>query len=252
MDFTLKKYEKLLQVIQNQNIPVYTIHEWIQQPKNKGIIIRHDVDRLPYNALKMAKLEHEHNIKTTYYFRSKKDVFKPYIIKEIAKLGHEIGYHYEDLSTAKGNYSKAIQSFEKNLNDIRKVYPVKTIAMHGKPLSRINNQQLWIKHDYRKYDILGDAFLTIDYSDIYYFTDTGRNWEENKNNIRDTADSKQQPINIKKTDDLIRFIQASSESKIAIVAHPERWNNNIIYWHLYYAFDTAVNLIKRVLKIIYN
>ena len=111
---------------------------------------------------------------------------------------------------------------------------------------------MWKEHDYRKYDVSGDAFLATDYSEIYYFTDTGRTWETNKNNLRDETASKSHPKKIQKTDDLIRFIQEHSKDKMAIVAHPERWNNNYFHWLLYYGFDTAVNLIKRILKILYK
>ena len=66
----------------------------LQNKPNKFIIIRHDVDYgndLPY-TLKMARKEAEMGITATYYFRTHDDVFKPDIIREIADLGHEIGY----------------------------------------------------------------------------------------------------------------------------------------------------------------
>ena len=78
--------------------------------------MRHDVDRMPGNALKMAEVEHEFNIKSTYYFRVNNSVFKKEIIKKIASLGHEIGYHYECLDKAKGDLEKAIRIFQKDLN----------------------------------------------------------------------------------------------------------------------------------------
>ena len=40
----------------------------------------------------MARKEAEMGITATYYFRTHDDVFKPDIIREIADLGHEIGY----------------------------------------------------------------------------------------------------------------------------------------------------------------
>jgi len=56
------------------------------------------VDRKPENALKTARLEDEMGIKATYFFRTIPHTFKPEIIKEIAGMGHGIGYHYENLS----------------------------------------------------------------------------------------------------------------------------------------------------------
>ena len=60
----------------------------------------------------MAKLEKNLNIKSTYYFRIVKGSNNPKVINEITALGHEIGYHYEDLTLAKGNYKIAIKLFE--------------------------------------------------------------------------------------------------------------------------------------------
>jgi hypothetical protein len=133
-DFTQEKYKELLSGIKEKNIPVFGIKDFIEYPVNKGIIIRHDVDRKAKNALITAKIENEFGFKTTYYFRITKGSFKPEIIKEISDMGHEIGYHYEDLSIAKGNYEKAIELFTKHLKKFDTLADVKTIAMHGRPL----------------------------------------------------------------------------------------------------------------------
>mgnify|MGYP006292969197 FL=1 len=249
MDFTLSKYRALIHAVISSELPVYSIEAWIRHPGTRGVIIRHDVDRCPRNALKMAKLEHEHNIHTTYYFRIKKDVFRPSLIRQIAGMGHEIGYHYEDLSAAGGNFQRAIRSFEKNLERFREVCPVRTIAMHGKPLSGWNNLDLWNRHDPDEFDLSGDAFLSIDYSSIHYFTDTGRTWQEKKNNLRDFTQSRPNPEGINATDDLIEFIRDHPHEKIALVAHPERWNDSFIRWFLYVIFDSAVNVIKTFIRI---
>ena len=65
----------------------------------KVVILRHDVDRLPGNALKMAGLEHGMDIAATYYFRAVPVSWDEGIIREIAGMGHEVGYHYENLES---------------------------------------------------------------------------------------------------------------------------------------------------------
>ncbi|HPI85106.1 MAG TPA: hypothetical protein PLR01_01945 [Bacteroidales bacterium] len=97
------------------------------------------------NALEMAKIQHEKGIRGTYYFRFLPGHFDTGIIREIAAMGHEIGYHYDDLSYCKGNYEKAIRRFEKNLATLREIAPVKTICMEGAPLSKWDNRWLWGK-----------------------------------------------------------------------------------------------------------
>ena len=97
-DFTLKTYKKLLQVLHTNGYSFQTLQDFIQQPEDKVIILRHDVDLKPGNALVIAKIEKEVGIKASYYFRIVKESYDEDIIRQIAEMGHEIGYHYENLS----------------------------------------------------------------------------------------------------------------------------------------------------------
>ena len=112
-DFTIEKYEKLIKAIRQNNIPVYGIKKWFQSKPKCGVLLRHDVDRKPANSLKAAEIENKYDVQSTFYFRITRGSFNEAIIKRIYELGHEIGYHYEDLSAAKGNYHRAIELFEK-------------------------------------------------------------------------------------------------------------------------------------------
>jgi hypothetical protein len=100
-DFTLEKYKKLCLALLDSGYTPLTVYSYLTgKPKNnKLVVLRHDIDRRPGNALRMAELEHELGIQSTYYFRFPY-TFKPDIIGKIHDLGHEIGYHYEVLSKA--------------------------------------------------------------------------------------------------------------------------------------------------------
>lgn len=106
IDFTLAKYGELCSAIVQSGYAAMSVKDYLSlslQPPGKVIILRHDVDRKPENALKMAELERGFDLRATYYFRSTKEVFKAGIMQEIEKTGHEVGYHYEVLDKAKGN-----------------------------------------------------------------------------------------------------------------------------------------------------
>jgi len=94
-DFTIEKYRELCLALLDGGYTPLTVYSYLNKELNTGklVILRHDIDRKPMNALKMAKLEHELGVKSTYYFRHVKDVFKPEIIEKIRDLGHEVGYH---------------------------------------------------------------------------------------------------------------------------------------------------------------
>lgn len=246
MDFTQKKYKELLENIKAEKINVLGIKKWLDFNPSSGILIRHDVDRKAINSLQIAKLEAELGFSTTYYFRITSGSFKPKIISEIAELGHEIGYHYEDLSLANGNIDKALTSFKANLKKFSKLAPVKTIAMHGRPLSRFTNKDMWTDNNFEAFGIQADAFLSVDYSDVYYFTDTGRSWSNNSVNLRDKVEGLKAEVG--NTDELIKFIRSHKSSKIALVTHPERWNEPGINYAYSWLIDQAANNIKYIIK----
>ena len=97
-DFTKQIYKELLTFLHSQFYSFQTFENYLKEPKEKVVLLRHDVDKLPANSFTTAKIEHGLGIKGTYYFRIVPESYDEKIIKQIADLGHEIGYHYENLS----------------------------------------------------------------------------------------------------------------------------------------------------------
>ena len=232
LDFTLARYKELCDAILNSEFVPLTVESYITEPApNKFIILRHDVDKKPENALEMAKIETEKGISATYYFRAVKKVFKPNIIKEIAGLGHEIGYHYEVLVKTKGDKKKAIELFKRELNEFRDLCTIQTICMHGNSLSRWDNRDLWNEYDFRDFGIIGEAYLSIDFDIVMYLSDSGGCWDNRRFRIKDIVDSNRiQPLKIKNTNDVIELVKKESVEKMCILAHPDRWNNFFYRW----------------------
>jgi len=71
-DFTLKTYKNLLQKLLASGYFFQTLQDFIQRPEKKTVILRHDVDRKPGNALVIAKIEKNAGITASYYFRKVK------------------------------------------------------------------------------------------------------------------------------------------------------------------------------------
>jgi len=234
MDFTYRKYRELLKVLIEHKYQLGSLVAYMESPAPKCCIVRHDVDSWPSNALQMAKLEAELEISATYYFRISPLSFEKNIISSIVALGHELGYHYEDLTMHNGNMEKAIASFQNNLKHFREFYPVKTIAMHGKPLSRWNNLDLWKKYDYREFGLVCEPYLSLNYDEILYLTDTGNCWDGHKYSIRDEVNSAFN-YKIHSTDDLINHIHNQQlPDRILMNIHPARWNDSLLRWIIRY------------------
>ena len=247
-DFTLGKYQQLCSTIVDSGYEIKTVRDYLTNVPSSGpyvVILRHDVDRKPQRALDMAVLEKEIGLSSTYYLRYTGDVFKEEVIRKIEGLDHEIGYHYETLSKAKGNYRKALQLFQEELLAFRKIADVSTICMHGRPLSAWDNRWLWRKYDFRQFQILGEAYLSIDYSQVAYLTDTGRSWNANKANIRDRVYPLTQS-SFQTTDELMELIRSKALPKMCIQTHPERWDCKFSSWLLQLVKDNVSNLAKPV------
>ncbi len=247
MDFTTSTFQTLLESLQQQGFSFQTFAEYIEQQKEKTVILRHDVDRLPYNALKTAQIENESGIKGSYYFRIIPESFNETVIKKIAGLGHEIGYHYEDLTISKGNIDKAYDSFCGNLEKLQKLYSVKTICMHGSPISKWDSRDIWKKYDYKKLGIIGEPYFDIDFNNVFYLTDTGRCWDGEKFSIRDKVNSSFS-LSFHSTQQIINAAnQGKLPEQIMFTIHPQRWNNNMYKWVKEFVFQNMKNKIKQML-----
>ena len=247
MDFTLKKYKSLLTSFLDAGYSFQTVEEFLQFPKEKVVILRHDVDLKAINALYTAKIEHGLGIKASYYFRFIPQSNQPTIIKEIVSLGHEIGYHYEDLSLFRGDKTRAIQHFEKQLTHFRQFYPIQTICMHGSPTSKIDNRTIWQYVDYRVFGIIAEPYFDIDFNKVFYLTDTGRRWDGDRFSVRDKVSSTYN-LSFRKTSDIIDTLKRGElPIQIMINTHPQRWTNNKIEWYKELILQNIKNIVKSLL-----
>lgn len=255
MDFTTRKYKELLLSLQQQGYQFITFEQYCTQNKPTGqwVILRHDVDRKPQNSLATAQIEHSLGIRASYYFRIVPDSNQPEYIRQIAALGHEIGYHYEDMAIANGNAEKAFLHFQQQLAYFRQFYPVCTICMHGAPTSQWDGRELWKQYDYRSVNIIGEPYFDMDFSEVLYLTDTGRCWDGYNVSVRDKIPVYQdewvkQGLVYHTTNDLIRAIQVGqTPRRLMITTHPQRWTDNCWAWTKELLLQSVKNMIKRII-----
>ncbi|MCK4664902.1 MAG: hypothetical protein KAT68_18670 [Bacteroidales bacterium] len=183
-------------------------------------------------------------IKASYYFRITPKSFKLKILQKIVNLGHELGYHYEDLSKTKGDYEKAFKLFINNLETFRQFYPVKTMCMHGSVYSKYDNRWLWRKFNYKNYGIICEPYLDLNFDEILYLTDTSRMWDGNKFSIRDKVESTYN-FKLHSTYDIIDAIDEEIlPAKILINTHPARWYDRLLPWAKEFIVQNTKNIIK--------
>jgi len=98
-DFTLTNYRNLLSIaLKNYSFSFYSRNN---SYKTKTIILRHDVEFSVLIALKMAKIEKQLGIQSTYFVQLHGDFYNALEsntfnqLKEIKSLGHELALHFD-------------------------------------------------------------------------------------------------------------------------------------------------------------
>ena len=117
---SLKKYKFMLKeaIIKGYKFKKFNEYNYknIQTVKDGLILLRHDIDASPKAALKMAEIENEINIQSTYFLMIRSPLYNLFsrstskYIKQLINLGHEIGLHYD------ANFEK----LQKTSNEINK------------------------------------------------------------------------------------------------------------------------------------
>ena len=254
MDFTRHIYRKLLLQLKNNGYNFITYSDYCTGSQySRLVILRHDVDLRPYHSLATANIEHELGIRAAYYFRAVPESWDEEVIQKIAALGHEVGYHYESLTTCNGNVEAAYEDFRKNLEALKRLVPVQTICMHGSPRSPYDSKDIWKHYDYKELGIVGEPYLDTDFSKIFYLTDTGRRWDGYKVSVRDKIVGFQEEWTkagwtFHSTDDIIAAIGTEKlPDKIMITTHPQRWNGNMLSWCQELLLQNMKNCVKWLL-----
>ncbi len=247
-DFTLSAYHVLLDSLQQANYQFQTFTDFLKKPAERTVMLRHDVDDRKLHSLEFAKIQHARGIVGTYYFRMVPESFDEGVIREIHSMGHEIGYHYEDMDFANGNPHEAVKLFEKHLEKLRRVAPVTTICMHGSPKSKYDNKDVWKHYDYKKYGIIGEPYFDIDFKKVFYLTDTGRMWDGHKVSVRDKVNAHGHfNLSFHTTFEIAKTAQKGLPDKIMFNFHPQRWTDDPALWLKEKNTQRLKNMVKYML-----
>lgn len=250
MSFWHRDYLSLIEMLGAARKRLGGVADFLQAEEKQGrVILRHDVDRRPAKSCALARLERAAGVRSTYYFRvTAAGEFPAAAIADIAGNGHEIGYHYEDLSACGGDRAQALARFQRNLFELRKLAPCTTVSMHGAPLSRHDNQDLLHDGDLERAGLLGDAVASVRSFSPYYLTDTGGRWLATQSNLRDrVGDAWPHDALPDASQAFQRFITQATRP-LYISTHPERWSASLVDYCGVKALDVVANSIKRALR----
>ena len=247
-DFTINTYRSLLKAFLQAGYRFQTFQEFMEAPlSGKVIVLRHDVDELAWNALKMAKVENEFGIRATYFFRVVKQSNVPEVIRNVVALGHELGYHYEDLAASGGDMNEAVASFQKHLEYFRQYYPVKSVCMHGSSTSKFDNRELWKEHRLSDFGLTGEPYLTVNFDTVFYLSDTGYAWDGGRYAVRDVVKNSF-GLSFHNTRQIVDCVSRGLYPEKSLVLAHTLWSDNLFHWSWLHFREFLRNRVKLLAK----
>lgn len=255
--FSVTDYARLIESGLASGWTFLTVREYLEADAlpEHFVVLRHDVDRKVANALALARVEAARGVAATYYFRM--STFDPDVAREFEEMGHEVGYHYEDLAATGGDRPAAERRFAENLADFREAATVRTVCAHGNAFSSQYNPDLWEGRldELSEYGILGEAYLSMEIgpdSDVYYLSDTNRTWETPLIDFgidASTSDLLAVPgvDAVDSTDDLIAALESCPCRGLYVLAHPSRWSRSRGEYAQSVAWDVSAQVATSVI-----
>ncbi len=200
-EFTYKAYTELLNHLKRK----YTILPFckVAEKHLPYLILRHDIDASLEAALRMARIEHDHGVQSSYFALFSHRLYNLHekesveCLRLISGLGHEVGLHYDtDTYESYGRNMKETLEVEVKLLEHILKKRVTTIACHNVSLMAnsdplANSSKYVDVYDHRLYDD--------------YVSDSCRSWF---------------------LEDLSRLLSLKSD-RTHLLIHPILWGKNI-------------------------
>jgi len=204
-DFTIEKYRKFL----NDAKKRYVFSSFESLPVNQPhILLRHDLDLSISAGHKIAIIENELGISATYFvllhspFYNLLEAKNFILVKEILKLGHNLGFHFDSHFYNISNEDELNEkiSFEKDLlNNLFNV-DIQVFSFH------LTNKFTIQSRNYYYGDLI-NAYSDIFQTQYEYCSDSYGVWRHKR---------------------LFDLISETKSKKLQILTHPEWWIHDAI------------------------
>ena len=140
--------------------------------------------------------------------------------------------------------------------------------MHGAPANRFDGCDLWRdgngqrnnggKYDYRTYGITGEPYFDIDFTRVFYLTDTGCRWDGFNVSVRDKVSEQDRWTRLgwvyHSSEDIINAVRRGEApfaegSTVMMTTHPQRWTDSRLLWLREQTMQRIKNVIKKALYV---
>lgn len=176
MEFTYAAYRNLIAILKQNAYQFCGYFDHTAQ--DKRVIMRHDIDYCLERSVKMAQIENEEGIGSTYFVLLKTDFYNPAskrtndLIREIKNLGHEVGLHFDETVYADCDAEKLPEMIQKEADILADIcgFPIRCFSMH-RPNQVTLEKSLEVPG-------LVNAYGREFFHEFKYLSDSRRNWRE--------------------------------------------------------------------------
>lgn len=177
MEFTYEAYKALLALLKKGGYAFRNYHNY--GDTSRCVILRHDIDFNLESALRLAEVEREAGVSSTYFVLLRTDFYNPAsrsgtaALRRIQSLGHEVGLHFDEKvyspELLPDQLARAVIKEGGILSALLET-PVSTVSMHRPSRSTLEGDFLipGIVNSY------GKTF----FRDFKYLSDSRRRWRE--------------------------------------------------------------------------
>lgn len=185
MEFTYNSYRLLLNNIKDHGYAIASYATWPEH--GRSVILRHDIDNSIEKALKLARIENESEVSSTYFVLLTSDFYNVFsaksasMLKEILRLGHEVGLHFDEVRYPEAKLDELAIAIKKEADILSAAIgvEVKSVSMH-RPGKAILEADLKIPGLINSY---GKTY----FKEFKYLSDSRRRWREPVNEIIDSG-----------------------------------------------------------------
>ncbi|CAN5394548.1 hypothetical protein BH10BAC5_BH10BAC5_11310 [soil metagenome] len=132
MIFSYQQYSDFLQYLKSKG-KVTTLRDWDGE---KSFILRHDVDLDVELAFELSKIESENGIVSSYFFLTSGNTYNVIgkknadMLKQMSKMGHEIGLHFDPTIYSEGEMNEAVKK-EAEILSFVSGSKIESISLHN-------------------------------------------------------------------------------------------------------------------------
>lgn len=196
MNFTYQAYKNLIQLLREHDYTICDYHNYAQV--RRSVILRHDIDLEIEKAVKMARLEQEIGVSSTYFVLVSSNFFNIFskrnqaYLREICDMGHAVGLHFDEVKY--DDQTDLVQVMEEEAALLERCLgrEVKSLSMH-------RPSQTTLEADYK---VAGGRIVNSYGTEFFhrhkYVSDSRRNWRE----------------------DVVAIIQSGEYDRLHVLTHP--------------------------------